>query len=588
MREWYSSRRWIALFYGVVMGVALAACGGGGGGGGSSPGGAGGAGGGGGGAGGAGGGAGGAGGGTARPLNVNLKQGDFMEFFWETEDTKFRQDKGGTSKVDVGRFKITLGASVLIQGQAAFPLTITAITGNPGPFAPRWTHIAQGADGSLLGSIGGAGLTKIYDASTSTWVGGGMFVDFAANAMTVSTGNFDGAYNDVPNSIVASRSSDQPLCVQLLGQQICNDKQTEFSEREFYKEGIGAIGFVHHEYYLDNGGGFTTSTTIDKHVELIETSLRPTDGSVFARPPWEEMAPLATPRKQHAAVALDGQIWVLGGLDQNNTALASVEMYDPKTNQWTPERAMPQALGELTAVAIGGMIYVPTGSDQVLRYYPKTGSWSSSRPTNSPAAVAVWDAAYYNDRTFGLGEILIGASIAGSPNFNVDVVGYQPSKNQWVYAPHLQQRSQLLRFTVETVADSMFVLGGFGPLPLDLFNRSGALDDVMRFDIAADTWGADMKLNHARDNHASTALNGKIYVFGGNPITCEPVGTCTVGAPLRTAEVLDPASGKSADLPPMFHPRKNFDVVTVDGLIYAIGGSNGTDTLGSMERFTPP
>jgi len=573
MRNRNHARRWIGLLCSVVVGAALAACGGGGGGdGGSAP--------------AAPAPAGGGGGGTppapgpTRPLNVTLKQADYLEFFWYSSDVRFRQDTGGTAKVTSGRFKVTLGASVLIQGQAAFPL---AVTGSAGEFAPRWTHIAVGSDGSLLGSTDGAGLTKIYDAASGSWVGGGMFIDFGQNPMTVAVGRFKGAYNDVA-AIVAGRSSEKARCEQILGLTFCSNTSTKFSEREFYKEGIGPIGFAQHQEYSSDGGGFTTATTIDKTVELIETSLRPTDGSVFVRPPWDEMAPLATPRRQHAAVVLDGKIWVLGGFGKNGQ-LASVEIYDPATNKWSAGPAMPKAFGVLSAVTIGTRIFVLTTSNEILRYDGTTWTTIQKAPAGY-TTIPFADWAYFSDPTFG--DIVVGASFALPTTPQIGVLAYQPSGNQWLFGVPQTGVSRYLRLTVETVGNSMFVIGGFGPTPDGLFNNSGALDDVLTYNLLTDTWGAARTLKRARDNHASIALNGKIYVVGGNPVTCDPFDKCSFGVAYREVEVFDPATGKSSDVPPMFQPRKNASAVALNGLIYVIGGTDGTDTLGSMERLTPP
>ena len=196
------------------------------------------------------------------------------------------------------------------------------MTGETGEFAPRWTHVAVGSDGSLLGSTDGAGLGKIYDAASDAWVGGGMFVDFGQDSMAVSVGRFEGAYNDVA-AIVAGRSSEKARCEQILGIDFCSDTATSFSEKEFYKEGIGPIGFAQHQHYSSDGGGFTTATTIDKTVELIETSLRPADGSVFVRPPWDEMAPLAGPRKLTQMLAPEGDVYQAGTLSGNPVALTA-------------------------------------------------------------------------------------------------------------------------------------------------------------------------------------------------------------------------------------------------------------------------
>jgi hypothetical protein len=510
-----------------------------------------------------------------------LQQGDYLEFFWSSSDIDFDQDTGGTANVDVGRFKITLGASILIQGQTAFPLVVT---GETGEFAPRWTHVAVGSDGSLLGSTDGAGLGKIYDAASGAWVGGGMFVDFGQDSMAVSVGRFEGAYNDVA-AIVAGRSSEKARCEQILGIDFCSDTATSFSEKEFYKEGIGPIGFAQHQHYSSDGGGFTTATTIDKTVELIETSLRPADGSVFVRPPWDEMAPLAGPRKQHAAVVLGGKIWVLGGFDDENTALTSVEIYDPVTNQWSAGPAMPKALGNAAAVTIGTRIYVLAPGNEIWRYDGRVwASIATVPPGFTTIPFADWTA--YNDPA--LGDLVLGVAW-GLPATNYQIVplAYQLSSNQWLFgAP--RSSSRYLRVTAETVGTSLFVIGGFGPTPDGPFNNSGAMDDVLTYNVTTDVWGTARTLNRARDNHASVVLNGKIYVLGGNPVTCDPFDRCRYGVAFREAEVFDPATGQSTDLPPAFQPRRYASAVALNGLVYVIGGTDGTDTLATVERFTPP
>lgn len=48
---------------------------------------------------------------------------------------------------------------------------------------------------------------------------------------------------------------------------------------------------------------------------------------------WEEMAPLCQARSFFPLVALDGQLYALGGRDKG-VALDSVEAYNPELNVW--------------------------------------------------------------------------------------------------------------------------------------------------------------------------------------------------------------------------------------------------------------
>ncbi|XP_023422716.1 kelch-like protein 33 isoform X3 [Cavia porcellus] len=61
---------------------------------------------------------------------------------------------------------------------------------------------------------------------------------------------------------------------------------------------------------------------------------------------WEEMAPLCQARSLFPLVALDGQLYALGGL-YNGVALNSVETYNPELNIWSMSRALYEAQGHI-------------------------------------------------------------------------------------------------------------------------------------------------------------------------------------------------------------------------------------------------
>jgi hypothetical protein len=514
---------------------------------------------------------------VTRPLNVTLKQGEYLEFAWQTEQRNFAQPSTTTLESAAGRFTLTLGASVLIQGQVAFPLTRT---GNAGTFAPRWTHFAMAADGSLLGSTDGAGLKKIYDAASSTWAGGGMFTDFGQSAVTVSVGSFDGEYNDAP-AIVTGRTADDTRCEQILGLTLCDDDATRFSEREYYKEGIGPIGFAQHIYHESDSGGFFTSTTIDKTVELIESSLAATDGTVFVRPPWDEMAPMLTPRSGHMAVVVGDRIWVLGGVDANNKPLASTEFYLPAGDRWVQGFPLPVPIVDGSAVVAGTQTVVMKDNDEIFVSGP-IGTWQARTPANtSPVPV---DATYHQHPTFG--DMLVGATRVSQADPFIHIAAYDVSENRWYFGGTSQPWRELLRASVEGVGSSVFVIGGFGTSG-SILDKRRALDTVMEFDMTTERWlrtGAGA-LNVARDNPATVVLNDTIYVFGGNDVSCNLLD-CTPGPALRDVESYDPVNRSSSDLPPMLYPRSAAEAVTLDGFIYVIGGRSNGVSLATVERLT--
>lgn len=80
---------------------------------------------------------------------------------------------------------------------------------------------------------------------------------------------------------------------------------------------------------------------------------------------WAEMAPLAVSRSAFAAAVVDGRILAIGGLSRpplsGSFLVATVEQYDPATNVWSPRASLPTARHRIAAATLGGRVYVVGG-----------------------------------------------------------------------------------------------------------------------------------------------------------------------------------------------------------------------------------
>ncbi|MBI4465118.1 MAG: hypothetical protein HY647_10475 [Acidobacteria bacterium] len=109
-----------------------------------------------------------------------------------------------------------------------------------------------------------------------------------------------------------------------------------------------------------------------------------TAGQTFEYDPatnrWTERAPMHTPRGASGVAALDGRIYVAGGL-VGAVSVNHLEAYDPASNTWTRLAPMPTARDHLTAQAVGGKFYAISGrqSGVVLtvneEYDPAANTW---------------------------------------------------------------------------------------------------------------------------------------------------------------------------------------------------------------------
>ena len=126
---------------------------------------------------------------------------------------------------------------------------------------------------------------------------------------------------------------------------------------------------------------------------------------------WRARAPMRGRRFNHSAVAVGGKLYVLGGLDDHGRESRSVFVYDPRSDQWSPARALPRPLHALGAVAFRGEIWVIGGRSGeevvtgVLIYDPRTDEWRRGPRMPKPMELlgtavvgdeihAVWESTY--------------------------------------------------------------------------------------------------------------------------------------------------------------------------------------------------
>ena len=118
---------------------------------------------------------------------------------------------------------------------------------------------------------------------------------------------------------------------------------------------------------------------------------------------WSTGAPLPKQLTSAGGAALNGKFYVVGGYvgpsAYDNTITASVEIYDPVLNTWTPGTRMPTARANMVVGVINGRLCVASGNiadgsrdPSVVVYDPITDRWSSAaaEPTarsNASAAV---------------------------------------------------------------------------------------------------------------------------------------------------------------------------------------------------------
>src|SRR5205807_2937916 len=106
---------------------------------------------------------------------------------------------------------------------------------------------------------------------------------------------------------------------------------------------------------------------------------------------WLPTSSMSTSRIVHTATLLsDGRVLVTGGYD-SSSYLASAEIYNPATNNWSSARSMSSARGYHTATLLSDSRVLVTGGYDGSSFWASwgiyisaTASWSSAR-SMSPA-----------------------------------------------------------------------------------------------------------------------------------------------------------------------------------------------------------
>ncbi|MEQ8790685.1 MAG: kelch repeat-containing protein [Pirellulaceae bacterium] len=97
-----------------------------------------------------------------------------------------------------------------------------------------------------------------------------------------------------------------------------------------------------------------------------------------AAPVWREIPPPPFQRRALSVAALDGRIYVLGGMQPDGAVSRATAVFDPASRQWSGGPDLPgeemEAFGT-ACCSLEGRLYVSTSSGRVLRLAPSGDAW---------------------------------------------------------------------------------------------------------------------------------------------------------------------------------------------------------------------
>ena len=245
--------------------------------------------------------------------------------------------------------------------------------------------------------------------------------------------------------------------------------------------------------------------------------------------------------------------------------------------QWKKVADIPTARHNFATAVVNNLIYAIGGWDG--------GDWLSSVEVYNPAADKWKKAADIPTKRRFFATAVVGGKIytfGGQTQIErrgrkvaktvTAIEVYDPATGAWEKIGDAPQP----RTYMSTVAlnGKVYVIGGERPTP-------GGGFIVEAFDPAQNAWAEVAKLNETRFGQTAATVNGKVYVIGG--FRKENVW-------LKTVEEYDPATDTWQNKKDMPTGRNELPPTTpvVNGRIYVIGGSGNDDKpLATVEEYDP-
>lgn len=263
------------------------------------------------------------------------------------------------------------------------------------------------------------------------------------------------------------------------------------------------------------------------------------------------LADMPRPRYRHAAVEINGKIWLVGGRTvPEDEIIAEIDVYDPVTDSWSTPITLPEPYQTSDNAAFVDpdheYLYIVGGYDAI--YTSLSNVWRM----NVESAL--------NSGTLDIEAV---ASL-GTSRGDIHAVSYSSAD--------------------ESSPSSVFVTGGFKQI-------CEPLRSVERYDFATQTWTTlSSSLKTARGDKALVELNGLIYAVGGEttpPSECSSPDDIpddvlsALSLPVDDVEVYDPSIENGnwtviADIPD-FRFRFAAESWQDLGIIYGFGGQEAYD-----------
>jgi hypothetical protein len=367
-------------------------------------------------------------------------------------------------------------------------------------------------------------------------------------------------------------------------------------------------------YLPDRAYYFTVSPTIDVGYNVV-SPINWCDGRNRGLPcpaphgatvPWQpggEGITLPQPRAAATGFNVSENIYVAGGQtpDGVTASVLGTVLQDDNMTGWSEVAQLPEPRADAVSAVLNGVPYVIGGVDAegnatatVFRGIIEEGALSGWEDAEDLAVpVAVTDASAVATTR---GIYLFGGLVDGQPSDTVYLAALSdadtPQLQAWTEVTELPLPEPRAGATAVLETDSIYVLGGYGPDGISNLVFFLALDEegVPVIDPGTEQtrgWGvsvgqaSDFALPEPRQNHASFANGGAIYVIGGEGPGETPATTQYWAVPEGENGALTWNRLEVNDLPEGTHDA---EIVALGAHAYILGGETAEGPTDAVLR----
>ena len=151
---------------------------------------------------------------------------------------------------------------------------------------------------------------------------------------------------------------------------------------------------------------------------------------------------------------------------------------------------------------------------------------------------------------------------------------YDPALQRWMRGPAMPTARGILSASV--IDGKLYVVGGIEASEL----TGPTFSDVLEiYDPTANVWMTGPAMPAARAGHATGVIDGKLYVVGGL------TGSMSRSWNSNALEIYDPIANRWISGPAMATARNSAAAGVIDGKLYVVGGSTGSEYTNALEVY---